>query len=102
MQVLAHVPRGVELAARAAPAAAPPDVRVPERVGVRIWVRAGVGQAAAPGGPARGEELGGTRHVWPPRTDEEAAGERGRGRGSALRCAMTHTHTHTDLAGGFD
>lgn len=65
MQVLAHVPGGVELASRAAPAAPAPraePVLVPERVGVRIRVRVGVGEAGPTGGAARGEELGGARH----------------------------------------
>jgi hypothetical protein len=65
VQVLAHVPGGVELASRAAPAALAPaaeSVLVPERVGVRIRVRVGVGEAAPTGGAARGEELGGAGH----------------------------------------
>ena len=65
MQVLAHVPGGVELASRVAPAAPAPaaeSVLVPERVDVRIRVRVWVGEAAPTGGAARGEELGGARH----------------------------------------
>lgn len=99
VQVLAHVPRGVELATRAAPAAPPPSVeavRVPERVGVRIRVRAGVGEAGPPGGAARGEELGGARHgrarMWQP----------GKGSvGVAVPCCAC-ARAHTDLAGGLD
>jgi hypothetical protein len=74
VQVLPHVPGGVELASRAAPAAPPPGgeaVRVPERVGVRIRLRVGVGEACPAGGAARGEELGGARHG---RVDEAGAG----------------------------
>jgi hypothetical protein len=67
VQVLPHVPSGVELASRAAPASpAPPAdaVLVPERVGVRIRVRVrvGIGEAAPTGAASRGEELGGARH----------------------------------------
>lgn len=65
MQVLADVPGGVELAARAAapaPAAAIGEaVRVMERVRRRIRVRIGVGEAGG-AGAAGGEELGGARH----------------------------------------
>jgi hypothetical protein len=70
VQVLPHVPGGVELASRAAPAprAAPPveAVWVPERGG-RVRVRDGVGEAVrrphrTPAGTARGEQLGGARH----------------------------------------
>jgi len=63
VQVLPHVPGGVELASRAAPAAPVPgakSVLVPERVGVRIQVE--VGEAGPTGGAARDEELGGARH----------------------------------------
>ena len=65
MEVLAHVPGGVELAARAAaPAAAAGGeaVRVLRRVGERV--RAGVPRVGEAGraGAAGGEELGGARH----------------------------------------
>lgn len=68
MEVLAHVPGGVELAARAAaPAAAAGGeaVRVLRRVGERI--RAGVPRVGEAGraGAAGGEELGGARHGRP-------------------------------------
>jgi hypothetical protein len=65
VQVLAHVPGGVELASRPAPAALAPaaeSMLVPERDGVRVRVGVGVGEAGPTGGAARDEELGGARH----------------------------------------
>lgn len=64
MEVLAHVPGGVERAARAAAASAPAPaeaVRVVRPVGVRIRGRVGLGEARR-AGAAAGEELGGARH----------------------------------------
>jgi hypothetical protein len=78
VEVLAHVPGGVERAARAAPAPAPAAaeaVRVLRPVGARIRVRVRVGEAGR-AGAAGGEELGGARHGrWPagsPASEREA------------------------------
>jgi hypothetical protein len=67
VEVLAHVPCGVERAAGAAPAPAPAAaeaVRVLRPVGARIRVRVLVGEAWR-AGAAGGEELGGARHGRP-------------------------------------